>query len=91
MELVTNLQEDPNLQTLNTEVRELQRQYDEVRATARTLTPSKCLAKLQEGKQLLSQLEEAQKKEALLKTKLQPWLEEAYQVTTSIQYKLKGW
>jgi len=34
MELVTNLQEDTNLQTLNTKIRELQHQYDEVRETA---------------------------------------------------------
>ena len=34
MELVTNLQKDLNLQTLNTKVREMQCQYDEVRATA---------------------------------------------------------
>jgi len=46
MELVTNMQEDLDLQTLNTEVRELQCQYDEVRVTTRTLSPSHCLAKL---------------------------------------------
>jgi len=33
MELVTTLQEDPNLKLLNTKVCELQRQYDEVSAT----------------------------------------------------------
>lgn len=59
MELMTNLQEDPNLQTLNTEVRDLQQQYDEVRATVRSLAPTQRLAKLHEGKQLLAQVEEA--------------------------------
>jgi len=34
--------------------------------------------KLQEGKKLLPQVEEEQRKEALLKARLQPWLEEAY-------------
>ena len=53
-----------------------------------TLAPTQCLAKLQEGKQLLTQVEEAQKKDALLKAQLQPLLEEAYQVTNSIQDKL---
>ena len=37
MKLVTNFQEDPNLQKLNTKVRELQCQYDEVRSNAHTL------------------------------------------------------
>jgi len=39
MEIVTNLQEDLNLKTLNTEVRELQWQYDEVRATEHSIAP----------------------------------------------------
>jgi len=37
MELVTTLQEDPNLQTLNTKVSELQRQYDEAKAMAHSI------------------------------------------------------
>ena len=49
MELVTNLQEDTNLQTLNTKIRELQHQYDEVRETAWNLASAQRLAKLQEG------------------------------------------
>lgn len=89
IELVTNMQEDLNLQTLNTEVQELQLQYDEVWETACTLAPMQHLAKLQEGKWLLTQVEEVHKKEALLKSRLQSWLEEAYQVTTTIQDKLK--
>ena len=40
MELVTNLQEDLNLQTLNTEVRGLQRKYDEVRETTWSIAPA---------------------------------------------------
>lgn len=47
-----------------------------------------CLAKLQEGKQLLTQVEAMQKKVAVLKARLDPWLEEAYQVSTNIHEKL---
>lgn len=90
MELVTNLQEDLNLQTLSTEIRELQCQYDEVRVTAHSLAEAQFLAMLQEGKQLLAQVEDVQNKEALLKVRLHPWLEESYQVITSIHDNLKG-
>jgi len=54
MELVTTLQEDPNLQTLNTEVRELHKQYDEVRTMTRSIAVAWNLDKLQEGKYLLA-------------------------------------
>lgn len=54
-----------------------------------SITLEQFLAKLQEGMQLLAQVEVAQKKEALLKAKLEPWLEEYYQITTTIQDKLK--
>lgn len=90
IELMTNLQEHSNLQTLNIDVRELQCQYDEFRATVRSLAQTQCLSKLQEGKQLLAQVEDMQNKDALLQAKLQTWLEKAYQVTTIIQDKLKG-
>jgi len=43
---------------------------------------------LQEGKQLLAQVEATQKKVAILKAWLDPWLEEAYQVSVNIQGKL---
>jgi len=64
--------------------------YDEVRETVHSITPSQCPTKLQEGKQLLVQVEAARKKEALLKARLEPWLEESYQIMTTIQDKLKS-
>lgn len=70
MELVTNMQEDWNLQTLNIEVRELQQQYDQFRATACSIALAQHLAKLKEVKYLLAQVEDAQNKEAFLKTRL---------------------
>lgn len=62
MEVVTTLQEDTTLQILNTEVCELQQHYDEVRVTMRSIATMQCLAKLQETKKLLTQVEVAQKK-----------------------------
>lgn len=57
MEVVTTLQEDPNLQRLKTETHELLQQYDEVQATTCTVAIAQHLAKLQEGKKLLTQVE----------------------------------
>lgn len=53
MGLVMTLQEERNLQILNTEVRELQKQYDEVKAMTRSIALVQRLVKLEEGKQLL--------------------------------------
>lgn len=41
LEVVTNLQEDPTLQRLEMEARELQQRYDEVKATVRTIALTK--------------------------------------------------
>lgn len=46
------------------------------------------LAKLQEAKVLKEKVDATQPKEAVLKTRLGPWLEEAYVLTTSIEGKL---
>ena len=53
-----NLHEDPNLQKLKTDIREMQCKYDEVRVTTRTLTLVQCLVRLQEKKKLQSQIKE---------------------------------
>lgn len=49
-ELLTSLQEDPNVQWLEIEAWELQQCYDKVKGTMRTITLTERLAKLQEGK-----------------------------------------
>jgi len=67
MELVINLQEDPNLQRLKTNIHELQQQYNEVQATAHSVAIAQNLPKLQEGKKILTQVEEAQKKRKSLR------------------------
>lgn len=75
MEVVMTLQEDPTLQVLNTEVIELQQQYDEVRETTRTVAIAQCFAKLQEVKTLLTQVEATKRKEVFLKVDWGPsWM-----------------
>lgn len=53
-----------------------------------SIAPEQCLTKLQEGKQLHSQVEATQQKEVVLKARLGPWLDKAYQVKTTIQEKM---
>lgn len=49
---------------------------------------SKWLGKIHEEKKLLEKLEETQQKEAVLKAKLGPWLDEAYVISSTIEDKL---
>ena len=48
------------------------------------------MAKLQEAKELKEQAEVAQRKEAVLKARLGPWLDEAYVIFATIEEKLAG-
>jgi len=52
--------------------------------TTRSIATTQCLTKLQEAKQLLAQVEATQKKEAVLKAWLGPWLDKAYQASGNI-------
>lgn len=90
MEVITTLHEDPNLQRLNTEVRELQQQYDEARVMTLIDAISHRLAKMHKEKKLLQQVEVAQQKEAVLKAKFRPWLDEAQVIIAAIEEKLVG-
>lgn len=88
LEVVTNLQEDPNLQILETQEKELQQRYDEFNATTCTITFTQGLEKLEEEKALKEHVYVAQCREAVLKARLGPWLDEAYVLTTTIEGKL---
>ena len=57
LKVVTNLQEDPTLQRLETEAQELQQRYDEVKVTMRTIALTQRLEKLQEAKMLKEQVD----------------------------------
>lgn len=51
-EVLTSLQEDPNVHRLEIEVRELQEHYDEVKGTTHIVALTERLVKLQEAKAL---------------------------------------
>ena len=87
-EVLTTLQKDLNVEHLETEARELQKKYDEVKGTAQTVSLTQRLSRMQEAKALKEQVYAAWHKEAVLKACLQPWIYEAYAITTSIEVKL---
>ena len=88
LKVVTSLQEDPNVQRLEMEVRELQQLYDKFKVMTRTISITQRLAQLQEAKALKEQVDVAQHKEAVLKACLKPWLDEAYLIIATIESKL---
>ena len=49
-EVLTSLQEDPNIQRLETKACELQQHYDEVKGTTQTVMLTQRLTKMQEAK-----------------------------------------
>lgn len=85
---LTGLQEDPTLRRLETEARELQQAYDQLRGTAQTIAITQRLAKIREAQDLKIQADAARQKEAVVKDRLQPWLDEAFAVSTTIERKV---
>ena len=87
-EVLTTLQEDPNLERLETEARELQQRYDEVKGTTLMVSLTQRLARMQQEKALKEQVDATRHKEAVLKACLQPWIDKAYTITASIESNL---
>jgi chromosome segregation ATPase len=87
MEVVTSLQEDPNLQRLKQSPRELQQQYDEAERRTCTIAITDWQSCRRQRK-LKEQVEAVQRKEAVLKARLGPWLDEAYVISATIEEKL---
>ena len=50
--VLTSLQEDPNIQCLETEAHELQEQYENVRGTAQTIILTQRLVNMQQARAL---------------------------------------
>lgn len=69
-EVLTTLQEDPTIQRLEIEARELQMQYDSVHGIAQTVVLTQRLARLQQAKELKEQVDAARQKEAVLKARV---------------------
>lgn len=82
------LQEDPNVEHLETEVHELEQRYDEEKWIVQTVDLTQRFARMQEEKALKEQVDVTRHKEAVLKAFLQPWIDEAYTITTSIEGNL---
>jgi len=59
LEVLTTLQEDPNIQHLETEARELPQQYDSVRGTVQIVVLTQQLARMQQAKALKEQVDAA--------------------------------
>lgn len=87
-EVLTTLQEDPNIQCLETEACKLQQRDDEVKGTMQTISLTQKLMRMQQAKALKEQVDAAQHKEAFLKVCLEYWIDEAYTITTSIEENL---
>jgi len=86
--VVTRLQEDPMVQQLETEARELQQCYDEVKVTAHIVAITQRLANLQKAKALKEKVDAAQHKEFVVKACLKPWLDKAYLIIATIEGNL---
>jgi len=86
--VLTSLQEDPNIQRLEIEARELQQQYENVRGTTQTIILTQQLAKMQQARSLKEQVDVGRQKEALLKECIKPWIDEAFTITAEIKGKL---
>ena len=84
-DILTSLQEDPNIQCLEIESRQLHEQYDSVRGTTQTFIFTRQLAKMQQERALKEQVDTTRQKEALLKARVQPWIDEAFTIMTKIE------
>ncbi len=87
-EVLKNLQEDSNIQHLEIDALELQKQYNSVRGTAQTMVVTQRLVWTQNAKALKEQLDASRHKEAVLKVRIQPWINEAFTITAEIEGKL---
>lgn len=86
-EVLTNIQEDPNIQCLEIEVRELQQHYDNVKGTAQTVALTERLAQMQQDKVVNEQMGIAQHREFVLKVRVQPWIGKAFVIIEKIEGK----
>lgn len=85
---LTSVQEDPTLQRLEMEAREIQQAYDNSRGNAQTVSITQRLAKMREAQALKIQVDASRQKETVIKECLQPWLDEAFVVSTAIECKV---
>ena len=87
-EVLTTLQEDPNVEHLETEACEIQHRYEKVKGTTQMVSLTQRLALMQHAKALKEWVDATRRKEAVLKERLQPWIDEVYRITASIEANL---
>lgn len=88
IDMLTILQEDPTLHKLEAEPQELQQAYDQLWGTAQTVAIPQRLAKMREVQDMKIQAEVVRQKEVVVKVHIQPWLDEAFAVSTTIEHKV---
>ena len=88
LEVLTNLQEDPNIQCLEIEVHEYQQQYDSVKGTAQTVVLTQWLVRMQQAKALKDKVDTPRHKEVVLKEHVQPWIDTTFTITVNIEGNL---
>lgn len=89
LQIFTFLQEDLNVQKLQEDIQQKQRQLEEIWETVNTLGISQNLAKFNEGNALQKRIEELRKEEQVLKKRNQPWQDEALQLYHVVNEKLQ--
>lgn len=88
LEVLTTLQEDPNMQRMETEAQKLQQQYDNIRETVQTLILTQRLPRMQQSKALKEQVDTMCHKEEVLKQCIHLWIDEAFTIMADIEGKL---
>ena len=86
--VLTTLQEDPNIQCLETEAHELQQRYDDIKWITQTVALTQRLTWMQQEKALKEQVDVVRHKEVDLKARIQPWIDEAFVIIALIEANL---
>lgn len=73
---------------METEAGELQQAYDTARGAAQTVAITQQLAKIKEAQVLKAQVDAVRQHEVVLKEHIQPWLDETFSVSTTIEGNL---
>ena len=76
------------MENLETKACEPQQKYDEVKWTAKTVSLTQRIGQRQQEKALKEQVDATRHNETVLKARLQPWIDEAYTITASIEAKI---
>lgn len=85
---ITTLKEGPTLRQLKSKARKLQQGYDQLKGTIQTIAIMQCLAKMTEVQDMKIQAQATRQKEVVVKACIQPWVDEAFVVSTTTEHKV---